>query len=353
MKRISLCLLLGLLLIGSAAFSQEAFTGPKIAAATKGLSALPNDAGQYWMVYDISPYTKLYPSLTAPQKAITSWILYDTGEDFWHGEPFGVFSADKEKISVYHNEKVQQYVSNVLDRFLDPAKKGELFSVIIVVVDSPDWRTRGAEWVRPYPVNTKGISGWTLDAAGYKSLVQSLSKRSDYVELNASRNIVPNTETFGWVLPSPTRNYVRDIQISAGTSSGYVADSTAIDEGYRIEITPLLSTNGDLIEFLFTCDSTAVEKMYPVSLKVPTSAAPRQQLTAEVPQIARYELKDKISFPKNQIFLLDLGMVPILLGTSNDAGLVGSIAKTFGGKSTYKNVLVFIQSAGTQSAVSN
>lgn len=335
-------------LIGSAAlFSQEPFTGPSIAQATRGLDALPAESGQFWMVYDITPYTKLYPTLTAPQRAITSWILHDTGEDFWHGEPFGVFSADKEKIVVYHGEKVQRYISNVLDRFMDPSKKNELFSVTIVVVDSPDWRTRGAEWIHPYPVHTKGISGWTLDAAGYQALRQSLAKRSDFLELNAERNVVPNTETFGWVLPSPARSYIRDIQVSQSAPSGYVADSAAIDEGYRMEITPLLSTTGDLIEFLFFCDSTAVEKMYPFSLKVPTAAAPRQQLTAETPQIAHRTLKDKISFPKNQVFLLDLGMIPIMTEKQSEPGLVDSIAKTFGGKSNYKNVLVFIQSAGT------
>lgn len=326
----------------------SAFSGPKIATAKRGLSSLPSDAGQFWMDYDLTPYTNLYPSLEAPQQTILDWILFDTQESFWHGEPFGVLSATRGHLYVYHCEKVQRYVANVLDRFLDETKRNELVSVRIILVETPDWRTKAEEYLRPYPVKQKGISGWTIDPANYQSVAAALAKRSDFLELNSSRNLIPNAETFGWVLPSPARNYVRDIQLSAGSPQGYVTDTTAVDEGYRIEITPLLSTNGDLVEFLFTCRAAAVEKMLTVPLKVPTSSSPRQQLDAAVPQIAARELKDKISFPKSQVFLLDLGMIPIQPGENvSSGGLTASLSKTFGGKSVYRNVLLFLRSAGS------
>jgi len=325
----------------------EPFSGPKNVAAVRLDGTLPATAGQYWMEYDITPYTSRYPALPHPEQTLINWIIYDTGETFWHGEPFCVLSADKQALRVYHNDKVQQYISNVLDRFLDPAKKNELFSVQIISVGTPDWRTKAAAWIRPYPSNSPGISCWTLDLAGYQALSQSLAKRSDYLQLNASRNIVPNTETFGWVLPSPKREYIRDIQLSNASSQGYVSDTTSIDEGYRIEVTPLLSTNGDLIEFYFSCQSTVIEKMHSFQLKVPTSESPRQQLSGETPQIASREMKDKISFPKDRVLLIDLGMVPMPKQKAEDSGL----SKLFGGENCWQNLLIFVQADSVSSPI--
>lgn len=329
------------LFIATAISAQEGFSGPKIASAKRGLGSLPSEAGQFWMVYDITPYTKLYPALPSPEQAIVNWILYDTGEAFWHKTPFGVFSADSEQLYVYHNEKVQQYVSNILDRFMNSERKNNLFQVQIILLDSPDWRSKAAPLIHPYPVNKKEISGWVIGKTEIQSFLQTLTKRPDYLELNASRNVVPNTETFGWVLPAPTRDYIRDIQIAPSAPQGYVTDSHSIDEGYRIEITPLVSTNGEQVEILLTCHSTAVEKMLDVSLKIPTANAPRQQLTAEVPQIARAEISDKISFPIDQVFLLDLGMIPIVEEAAKEKP--SGLARIVTPKSIFRNVLVLIQ----------
>ena len=332
------CFIWGIALIG---YGQTNFTGPRVALAEKGLPSLPNDAGQFWMVYDLTPYTGLYPNLPAPEQNILNWILYDTEKDFWFREPFGTLSSTRQKLYVYHTSQVQQYISNVLDRFMDAEKKKIIFRVQIILLDSPDWRTKNAQYIHPYPVNKSEISGWTLNKTEVPLFLQALAKRSDYIELNAARNDVPNTEMFGWNLPAPKRDYIRDIQTAPSAPRGYVTDTHSIDEGYRFEVTPLISTNGEQAEILFSCRSTAIEKMHSFSLKVPTSDAPRQQLEAETPQIVQTEITDKISFPLDQVFLLDLGMVPMPEGVSD--GKSSSISEIVSGKSIFKNVLVLIQ----------
>lgn len=321
--------------------AQETFTGPRVALAEQGLSALPADAGQFWMVYDLTPYTGLYPNLPAPEQTIVNWILHDTGKDFWFKEPFGVLSASKEKLYVYHTAQVQQYVSNVLDRFMNPEKKKVNFRIQIILLDTPDWRTKTASKLRPYPVDQKELSGWLLAKTDVQAFLQTLAKRPDYTELNASRTEVPNTEMFGWVLPAPQRTYVRDIQVSASSPQGYVTDSHSIDEGYRFEVTPLVSTNGEQAEILFSCSSTVIEKIHEIPLKIPTNSAPRQQLNAETPQIAHSEITDKLSFPIDQAFLLDLGMIPMSEQASAEKS--PSLTQLVSGKSVFKNVLVLIQ----------
>ena len=205
-------ILFSLLFLFAAAFAaaQESFNGPRVALASRGLAALPADAGQFWMVYDLTPYTGLYPNLPNPEQTIVAWILQDTGKDFWFKEPFGVITADKNKLYVYHTAAVQQYVSNVLDRFMDAEKKKIVFRIQIFLLDSPDWRTKTASLLHPYPVGREEISGWVLAKSDVAAFLQTISKRPDYTELNASRSDVPNTELFGWVLPAQQRTYVRD-----------------------------------------------------------------------------------------------------------------------------------------------
>lgn len=321
--------------------AQDAFTGPKTALAERGLASLPSDAGQFWMVYDLTPYTSLYPNLPSPEQTIVSWILQDTGKDFWFKEPFGVISATREKLYVYHTAQVQQYVSNVLDRFMDAEKKKTVFRVQIFLVDTPDWRTRTASLLRPAPVGRNDISGWELNKTDVPAFQQTLSKRPDYTELNAARSDVPNAELFGWVLPAPERTYVRDIQVAPSVPQGYVSDVHKIDEGYRFEATPLISTDGTKAEILFSCTSTVIEKTLSVPLKIPTASAPRQQLNAETPQIAHTEISDRISFSLDKAFLLDLGMVPMPEEAS--AAQSPSLSTIVSGKPIYKNVLILIQ----------
>ena len=323
------------------ASAQESFNGPRTALAERSLAALPSEAGQFWMVYDLTPYTNLYPNLPNPEQAIVSWILQDTGKDFWFKEPFGVISADRNKLYVYHTAAVQQYVSNVLDRFMDAEKKNIVFQIQIFLLDTPDWRTKTASMLHPYPVSRQEISGWVLAKADVPAFLQAISKRPDYTELNASRSDVPNTELFGWVLPARERTYVRDIQVAASSPQGYVSDVHKIDEGYRFEATPLVSTNGEQAEILFSCSSTVIGQTLPVPLKIPTASAPRQILNAETPQIAHTELTDKVSFPLDQAFLLDLGMIPMPEEASVDKPL--SLSGIVSGRSIYKNVLVLIR----------
>ena len=336
-------ILFSLLFLFAAALAsaQESFTGPRTALAERSLAALPSEAGQFWMVYDLTPYTSLYPNLPNPEQAIVSWILQDTGKDFWFKEPFGVISADKNKLYVYHTAAVQQYISNVLDRFMDTEKKNIVFQIQIFLLDTPDWRTKAASMLHPYPVSRQEISGWILAKADVPAFLQAISKRSDYTELNASRSDVPNTELFGWVLPAQERTYVRDIQVAASSPQGYVSDVHKIDEGYRFEATPLVSTNGEQAEILFSCSSTVVGQTLPVPLKIPTASAPRQILNAETPQIAHTELTDKVSFPLDQAFLLDLGMIPMPEEASVDKPI--SLSGIVSGRSIYKNVLVLIR----------
>ena len=63
---------------------------------TKGSGTLPNEHGQVWREYDISPYTARVKDSDRPQQAIVDWILRETGTDVWFAEPLGILSANRD-----------------------------------------------------------------------------------------------------------------------------------------------------------------------------------------------------------------------------------------------------------------
>ena len=88
-----------------------------------------------------------------------------------------------------------QGASYPLDRFMDAEKKNIVFQIQIFLLDTPDWRTKTASMLHPYPVSRQEISGWILAKADVPAFLQAISKRSDYTELNASRSDVPRTSS--------------------------------------------------------------------------------------------------------------------------------------------------------------
>ncbi|MDD3586623.1 MAG: hypothetical protein PHQ75_05530 [Thermoguttaceae bacterium] len=328
--------------------SPSDFAGPKNVKFVKGTVPLPNESGQIWVSYDIASYTSRFPEVQVPQRTILNWILADTTQKFWYGKPFGFLNATRENLYVYHTPKVQQYVSNVIDRFADSQKKDSLFSVRIMTTRLPDWRAKVADKVRPYPVKASDVQGWLATREDAVKIATELAARSDFRELNVARDTVAHGESFGWVYAPPVKTYIRDYLASSKDKVGYIVDKGSIDEGYRFETTIMKSTNDQQIEILFRGESTVVSKMYPIHLKISPSNAPQQSLAVELPQILHCERQEKLSFPVEQVLLLDLGMFPLLFSGENDGDF--SLSNVFNSKTLFCNVLVMVQAIQTTQA---
>ena len=89
-----------------------------IARVTAGNGTLPNEHGQVWREYDISPYTARVTTTKRPEQAIVDWILRETGYEAWHCEPLGILSATPRTLRVYHTPQMQAVVADVVDRFV-------------------------------------------------------------------------------------------------------------------------------------------------------------------------------------------------------------------------------------------
>ncbi|MDO5309095.1 MAG: hypothetical protein Q4G03_06330 [Planctomycetia bacterium] len=331
------------------ATTEEGFVGPRTTRYSLELTKLPDSQGQFWVVYDIAPYCERFPNVSEPQRSILDWILLDSGEEFWHKDPFCVLSATRERLYVYHTEKVQQYVANIVDRFLDVDKRATSFAIKVVVLQSPEWRMRVSQYLSTTHTTVVGngadVQSWLLDQGDMAKVQSDLQRRSDYVLLNSVNNVVPNGETFGWAAAAPRRAYTRDYLLDSSVAAGYVSDVASVDQGFRIETTPLLSTTGEVLETSFRYRCTVVEKWRALAMRVPTPAAPRQQLNVEKPSIVSCDFRGKISIPQGKCAIIDLGMVPMVLPKkeTESNGIMDSVTNLTAKKGVYYDVLILIE----------
>src|SRR5215471_12106785 len=107
-----------------------------IAKVTSGTGTLPNDGGQVWREYDITPYTLRVTSTNRPEQAIVDWILRETGYDAWHSDPVGLLSANGRTLRVYHTPQMQEQVSEIVDRFVNSQAETQAFGIRLITIGS-------------------------------------------------------------------------------------------------------------------------------------------------------------------------------------------------------------------------
>ena len=103
---------------------------PTHAQVTKGSGQLPNDHGQVWREYDITPYTLRVTDTAQPEQAIVDWILRETGYEAWHSSPVGLLSADRKTLRVYYTPQMQAMVADIVDRFVNKQAESHGFGCV-------------------------------------------------------------------------------------------------------------------------------------------------------------------------------------------------------------------------------
>lgn len=285
-------------------------TPPVRAAVSKGSGVLPNEHGQIWREYDISPYTLRVTSTERPEQAIVDWVLRETGYEAWHTEPLGILSATRDKLRVYHTPQVQAVVGELVDRFVSSQAETMAFSLRVVTVDQPNWRARAHGLLRPVSVQTPGVSAWLLAKEDAAILLADLRRRSDFREHNSPHLLVNNGQSTA-VSVMRSRPYIKDVIPKADAWPGYEAVSAEVDEGFVLELSPLLSLDRAMIDATIRCHIDQVEKMIPVVLEVPTPISPRGRAQIEVPQLTHFRFHERFRWPAEQVLLVSMGRVPL------------------------------------------
>lgn len=282
-----------------------------------GAPALPTDGGQYWEEYDLTPYTKEL-QVDRPQRAIVDWILRDTGTDVWFTEPFGILSADRSKLRVYHNAQMHQLVRGIYEQFVNGTVAPQSYGLRVMAVGNPNWRTRAHSLMRTVQAQSPGVQAYLLHKENSAILLAMLRGRADFRELAATELIVHNGQSQE-LEQVRGRNYVQDLQPAEGQWPPYMPVTADIKEGYRMQLSPLLSVDRRTVDLVVKCDIDQLEKVSNVSLDLPLPTGQFYTGMISVPQVASWRLHERFRWPADQVLLLSCGVVAAPQGGTNNS----------------------------------
>ncbi len=318
-------------------------TSPRkpLAQVTQGPATLPNEQGQVWREYNISPYTLRVTSTNHPEQAIVDWILRETGYEAWHSEPLGVLSANSRTVKVYHTPEMHAVVADVIDRFVNSEAESNAFNLRVVTVNSPNWRAKAHNMLRPVPVQSQGIQAWLVQKEDAALIVSEMRKRMDFREHSSPHLLVNNGQSTTVSVTKP-RSYIRDALVRPDVWPGFENETAQFDEGFTLELSPLLSVDSKTVDAVIKCNIDQLEKLVTVMLDMPTTVAPRQRTKIEVPQASHCRLHERFRWPIDQVLLIDFGVVPP--PTPTEPGMLASMPLI--GSPARADLLVFVESKG-------
>lgn len=282
---------------------------------TKGNGTLPNQHGQVWREYDLTPYTSRITGVAKPEQAVVDWVLRETGTETWFSTPLGILSADTNTLRVYHTPEVQNMVRDIVERFVVADPAAHSLSLRIVTVSNPAWRTRAASLLKPVDVQSSGVDAWLLTHENATVLQAELKRRADFKELTSLTQPVLHGQTLPLSQLQP-KNFIRWLKVRPDGWSGYEPISGSVDEGFAMKLSPLLSADGKTVEAHFNCTIDQVEKLVNVPFDI-TIGGQTQRSQIQVPQIVSWRLQERFRWPADQVLLLSCG---VIASPTGDAG---------------------------------
>jgi hypothetical protein len=281
-------------------------------------------------------------STNRPEQAIVDWILRETGYEAWHSEPLGILGADHRTLRVYHTPEMQAVVAQMVDRFVNGAAETHAFGLRVIGISSPSWRAKAQRILHPVPVQSQGIQAWLLAKEDASMLLADIRKRSDFREYNTPHLLVTNGLA-AVVSTMRPHNYTSGVTLHPEQAHpGFEPQISQFEEGFSLELDPLLSLDGKSIDAMIKCHIDQLERLVPVTVDVPTVIAPRQHTEIEVPQWSSYRVHERFHWPVEQVLLLSMGVVAApATTTASDASLKMPFASP--GRT---ELLVFVASKG-------
>jgi hypothetical protein len=303
---------------------------------------LPSDQGQVWQEYDISAFTSHVTTTKRPEQLVIDWILRDTGYEPWHSSVVSVLSADARTLRVYHTPEMQRVVASMVDRFVNQQQATHAFGLRVVTIGSPNWRETALSVLKPIPVQSQGVQAWLLNKEDAALLLAQMSKRSDFREYSSPQLLVYHGQSIVLGSTRP-KQYARSIISRPGTFPPYEIEMGRIDEGYSLELSPLVSTDGATVDAVLKCNINQIEKMVGMSIDIPLGGGASRRERIEVPQMTSCDLHERFRWPTDQVLLVSRGVVATPAPSGNS---ILPITLPGAPSANRADALVFVQSRG-------
>ena len=284
---------------------------PPQSGGTGQLSAggkLPREHGQEHRVYDLRPYTGYLNKHDHPEQAVVDWVLRETGTDVWFTEPFGFMGADRDSLSVYHTSEMHQVISGVVDRFVAGEKDPQVMHLRVMTVGNANWRSRAHMLMQHVAVDSPGAQAWLLSKENAALVLNLLRQRTDTRQVQ-DLNIVTHNGQTETLASTRGRNYVRNVRPAPQAWPPYEPETGEIQEGYRLSLSPLLSTDGRVIDCMIKADIDQVDKLNPVDLELPLPNNQTHRARIDVPQVVSWRMHERFRWPSDMVLLLSCGVV--------------------------------------------
>lgn len=315
---------------------------PGITRVTKTFDKLPNSAGQVWREYDITPYTSQITTTDEPQKAITEWVLRETGTEMWFSQPMGILNADKKRVYVYHTPEIHAVIKKIVDRFNRTRGQVQNVDVNLVTVEKPNWRSQSYTMLQPIEVKSPGVEAWMISKENAAILMSQLSRRSDFKQHSGGRLTNHDGQSFALEKMEPVQ-FIRNIRWVPNQIPNYEPILSTLNEGYRLNISCLSGMDNRSIEAVIKCDVDQVEKLDTVKINVPGLNGAAQQMNLQIPQLVSWRLHERFRWPNDQVLLLSCGVVATPEPGARSGGLK---LPGLGKKSKRADALMFIEYRG-------
>lgn len=288
---------------------------PRGPASTNNLQ-LPREAGQMWEEYDLTPYTGYLTGVDRPHQAVIDWILRETGTDVWFASPFGILSARRDTLTVYHTSEMQQVVAKMVSRFVAGPREPQSLNLKVMRVGNPNWRGRALPLLTDVYVETPGVQAWLVNKENAALLMSMLKQRTDANLMHDVDLIMYNGQS-QQLGSRKGRNYVRSIRASATGWPPYEPELGEVQEGYELSISPLVSEDRQSIDIAVRAEIDQVEKLVAVDLDLPLPNGQNHRARIDVPQMVSWRLHERFRWPADQVLLLSCGVV----ATPDESGM--------------------------------
>lgn len=269
---------------------------------------LPRGAGQELRVYDLRSYTGYLTTEDRPHQAVVDWIVRETGTDVWHTEPFGFMTADRDELTVYHTNEMHQVIAGIVDRFVAGDKDPQVMNLKVMTVGNPNWRSRAHLMMQHVSVQTPGIQAWLLTKENAALVMNLLRQRTDVRQVQDVDLITHNGQTKK-LASTRGRNYVLNVKHSPAGWPPYEPETGEIQEGYQLELSPLLGIDGRTLDCVINANIDQVDKFVPVELDLPLPNQQVHRTKIEVPQMVSWRLHERFRWPADMVLLLSCGVV--------------------------------------------
>jgi hypothetical protein len=327
---------------------------PQVAKLLPPPNNLPNDAGQVWRTYDLSPYTRRITSVRNPEQAVVDWILRDTGTDLWFRQPMGLMSVTPDSLHVYHSLEVHRVVAGMVDRLVESKGQRVTLGVRLVTVGRADWRSAAFPYMQPFEVQTPGVEGWLISKENAAILANQLTMRSDFRPMEVGDLILPEGQSHSFKRLTP-QSYIRSLQFRPfnptvpAAGGQYEPLTSRFEEGYTVDLSALGMLDQRMMEVVIKCQIDQLEKLQTVSIPVPTVNGQMQNLSTAVPQVVSWRLHERFRWPKDQVLLLSCGVIATPTGQTTNTGLL-NLGTLVGQQRGRADALLFIEFKGVQGA---